>query len=101
MLDTFPLPSHTASRQSFGVWAATGVLAGVNETPHVPPAQVRLLHSVSLPGQLAGVAQPTHAPLPSQTRLAPQGVPGDSFGFDGTPAAQISVVQAFLSSGKS
>jgi hypothetical protein len=71
-----PIPLHSLRRQSPAVWAMTGVPAALLATPHALAAQVRVEHSVSDPGQLAGATHCTHCPLPSQTVPPPcaQGV---------------------------
>jgi hypothetical protein len=45
-----PAPLQTAVLQSPAVWAASGVFNGAKLTPQTPAVQVRVEHSVSLPG---------------------------------------------------
>ena len=52
-----PEPSHTASLQSPGVWAASGVPCAVSSAPQTPPVQVRFRHSVSWPGHCETLVQ--------------------------------------------
>ena len=62
-----PAPSHWFFLQSALVCAATGVPAAVNEKPQTLAVHVRVLHSVSCPGQVAAVTQPRQLPAASQT----------------------------------
>jgi len=63
--------------------------------------QVRVWHSVSVPGQVAAVRQPTHVPAPSHTEVPPQFVPAVIGGFAGVSPLHTSLVQGLLSTGRS
>jgi hypothetical protein len=66
----------------------------------VPESQVRVWHSVSVPGQSDAWAQPgTQLPLSSQAPPA-QGVAVFAGGFDGTPPVQMLSVHSLPSSGR-
>src|SRR5437762_3868040 len=69
--------------------------------PHWLLVQVRVWHAVSLPGQSLAVRQPTQAPAPLQSRLAPQLVPEATGTCEGAPDVHTSVVQALPSFGLS
>jgi hypothetical protein len=68
-----PDPSHTASWQSPAVCAASGAPDWVKAMPQTPFAQVRIWHSVSLPGQSPAAQQPGQEP--PQPSLAPPHLP--------------------------
>ena len=59
-----PAPSHTAWRQSFGVWAASALPSAAKSRPHRPALHVRVLHSVSAPGHSVAAAQGLAPPVP-------------------------------------
>lgn len=69
-----PLPSHTASWQSAGVWSASGseVPAGALVRPQVPAMQVRCWQGMSVSGQSAGVL---HAEPPTPEEVVSPMVP--------------------------
>src|SRR6185436_18428985 len=72
----FPLPSHWLVLQSPEICSASATPRATLVRPHWwLVLQVREWHSVSVPGQVAGLRQPTQAPWPSQTEVPPQLVP--------------------------
>jgi hypothetical protein len=99
---TLPRPSHCATLQSPDTWPPITVPSATFCTPQVWFAsQVRVWQAVSCPGHSAAVRQPTQWPTPSHWFWPPHDVPDESGGFDGTPAAQTSSVQALPSVGLS
>jgi hypothetical protein len=62
-----PAPLQMLSRQSPAIWLDTTVPLAVKLKPHTPAVQVRVWHSVSDPGQSAGVKQLMQVPDPLQT----------------------------------
>src|SRR5690349_10241259 len=95
------MPLHWFSLQSPGACTGVGVPAGANENPQVLLIQVRVWQSLSWPGQVEAVKQPTQEPFASHTWLPPQEVPAGKAGFEGTPLVQTSLVQTLLSTGRS
>src|SRR5262245_13751438 len=67
---TFPWPSQRRLLQSPAACSTSTVCAATSETPHAPPRQVRWLHSVSWPGQVAAVRQSTQIPAALQAPVA-------------------------------
>src|SRR4051812_10024176 len=63
-----PAPSQTTTLQSPAVWMAIGFPSAANEKPHCPPVQMRVLHSVSAPGQF-GAGEPSSANFTSHCPL--------------------------------
>ena len=86
------MPSHCTFLQSPAVWlvAGSGVPAATLVTTHSLFVQANVRQSVLVP-QLAAVRQPTQAPPPVHIWLVPQAVPAARFGFEGTPAVQMSL----------
>ncbi len=97
----WPAPSHWFWWQSPGVCAVVCLPAGANEKPHMPVVQVRVWHSVSVPGQSPAATQPTHIPPALQRRPFPQLVPAVTGGLEGTPLVHTAVVQGLLLVGRS
>ena len=96
-----PLPLHSRRLQSRGTCAWVTVPPAVLLTPHAPLMQVRVWHSVSVPGQVDAVRQATQWLAPSQTSPVPQAVPDATGRCAGVPAEHSSVVHGLPSTGRS
>src|SRR5688572_25692682 len=96
-----PEPLQTFRLQSCGVCELVGVFRAVLDTPHMWLIQVRLWHSVSLPGHWLGALHWTQAPAPSQ-KVPPlwlHEVLRADGGLEGTPLVQTLSVHWLLSLG--
>jgi hypothetical protein len=85
-----PIPLHTFFLQLPGVCILTGVPAAVYRKPQRVPVQLRVWHSVSIPGQSPGLVQPAQWPSPSHVSVPPQELLAFTGGFEGTPFVQMS-----------
>ena len=66
MAEQKPRPSSASatSETAAGLNSVSGVFTAAKSKPHTLAVQVRVWHSVSVPGQLAAVAQPIEPPVP-------------------------------------
>ena len=97
-----PAPSHCSPLQSPAVGSTSLVPVAVKLNPQTPAAlQVRVRQAVSLPGQSAATAQPTHWPVSLQWFAPPQLEFAGIVVCDAVPELQMSLVQGLRSSGTS
>jgi hypothetical protein len=75
--------------------------AAAYEAPHLPAVHVRVAHIVSVPGQVAAVTHPAHAPWPSHVWVPPHEVPAGATVSDGVPATHTPGVHGLLLAGTS
>jgi hypothetical protein len=98
---TFPMPSHTFFLQSPAVCMLTTVPFAAYEKPQVLAMQVRVWHSVSVPGQVVAWTHWTQEPLPLHTLPVPQAMPAGALFMVTDPIEQPGTVQGLVGAGTS
>ena len=101
-IGALPAPSHCSPLQSPAVGSTSLVFAAVKLNPQTPAAlQVRVRQAVSVPGQSAATAHPTHWPFALQWLAPPQLEFAGIIVCEGAPDVQMSLVHGLRSSGTS